>query len=302
VARATAQPVCDALLGALVRHGVPQEILTDNGRVFTGKRSSPATTVLFDRICLNNGITHRLTAPFSPTTTGKVERLHRTMREEFFALATFDTIEETQAALDIWVDEYNTQREHQGIGDIVPARRFELAARERLEVIDGGVADELAAVPRKSLARVVDEKGRVAVLRFRYHVGRAFSGETVQVSSDNGLVHVHHHGVLIATHARRHLPEDDEKFTDRAPVARPTRGDEVLRLVDVAGSVSFAGTAYRAGNAYRGQTVGVRLVGDTVQITLNGQLRRTHRARHDRSKEYGALSKPNGKPRRKGVA
>jgi transposase InsO family protein len=302
VPRATAQPVCDALMLALRRHGVPHEILTDNGRVFTGKRSSPATTVLFDRICLNNGITHRLTAPFSPTTTGKVERLHRTMREEFFDLATFDTIEETQVALDTWVHDYNTQREHQSIGDIVPARRFELARRESLEVIDGAVRDELTAAPRKSLARVVDDKGRVAVLRFRYHVGRAFSGETVQVSSDNGLLHVHHHGVLIATHARRHLPEDDEKFTDRPPVARPTKGDEVLRKVDNTGAVSFAGTGYRAGNAHRGRTVGVRIVGDTVQITLDGQLIRTHRARHDKSKEYGALSKPNGKPRRQSVA
>ncbi len=72
VARATARPVCDALLAALERHGIPSEILTDNGKVFTGKRQATPTTVLFDRICLNNGITHRLTAPFSPTTTGKV--------------------------------------------------------------------------------------------------------------------------------------------------------------------------------------------------------------------------------------
>jgi hypothetical protein len=32
--------------------------------------------------------------------------------------------------------------------------------------------------------------------------------------------------------------------------------------------VSFAGCGYRVGNRYRGQTVGVRVVGDTVQITL----------------------------------
>jgi hypothetical protein len=34
----------------------------------------------------------------------------------------------------------------------------------------------------------------------------------------------------------------------------------------------------------------VQLVGDTVQITLDGALLRTHRARHDRSKEFGALA------------
>ena len=34
------------------------------------------------------------------------------------------------------------------------------------------------------------------------------------------------------------------------------------------------------------QIVGVRLVGDVVRITLDGALLRTHRARHDRSKEF----------------
>jgi transposase InsO family protein len=37
VARATARPVCEALLEALARHGVPEQILTDNGKVFTGR-------------------------------------------------------------------------------------------------------------------------------------------------------------------------------------------------------------------------------------------------------------------------
>jgi transposase InsO family protein len=299
--RATARPVCDALLLALTRHGVPTEILTDNGRVFTGKHQAKPAVVLFDRICLNNGIKHRLTAPYSPTTTGKVERLHRTMRREFFELNTFDTLEATQIALDNWVRDYNTNRPHQSLGDVAPLKRFELAKRETFEVLDGDVT-ETTPPPTKSLARVVDDKGRVTVLHFRYHVGRAYVGETVDVSLDKGLLSVHHHGVLIATHARRHLPEDDAKFTDKPKAARPTLGDEVWRTVDNQGAVSFAGTAYRAGNNYRGRVAGVRIAGDTVQITIEGGLVRTHKARHDRSKEFGALAMPNGKPRRKDVA
>jgi transposase InsO family protein len=53
VRRATAGPVCEALLAALRRHGIPDQILTDNGKVFTG-RFGPAgisAEVLFDRIC-----------------------------------------------------------------------------------------------------------------------------------------------------------------------------------------------------------------------------------------------------------
>ena len=36
VERATARPVCEALAKAMRAHGVPREILTDNGKVFTG--------------------------------------------------------------------------------------------------------------------------------------------------------------------------------------------------------------------------------------------------------------------------
>jgi transposase InsO family protein len=259
--------------------------------------------VLFDRICLNNGIRHILTAPYSPTTTGKVERLHKTMRKEFFAGSSFDSIDDMQAALDVWVADYNNDREHQALGDVAPIRRFELAQPASLEVIDGEVAVEQQAPPKKKVVgRRVDRAGRISILKHRYHVGRHLAGEAVTVESANGLLHISHNGAVVATHARRHLIDDDDKM-DRRPQharrpAQPTRGTEVLRIVDKHGSVSFAGTGYRVGNRYVGVTVGVRLGGDTVQITLDGALLRTHRARHDRSKEFGALAQPNGKPRK----
>jgi transposase InsO family protein len=113
--RATARPVCDALREALARHGAPQAILTDNGKMFTARFGPGPGPVLFDRLCHDNGIRHLLTAPYSPTTTGKIERLHKTMRREFFDRHLFDTIEQAQQALDAWVTHYNTARPHQGI-------------------------------------------------------------------------------------------------------------------------------------------------------------------------------------------
>jgi transposase InsO family protein len=311
VTRATARPVCDALLEGFSRHGVPESILTDNGRVFTAKAMNKSTKVLFDRICHNNGVKHILTAPYSPTTTGKIERLHRTMRKEFFDLKAFDTIEATQGALDEWVNSYNTEREHQSIGDVPPIKRFELAtsgSKERFEIIDGDIADEVPPPPpRPGVKRVVDKMGRISVLTFRYHVGRHLAGCSVDVENTDGLLHVSYNGVLVATHAKRHLDDDDAKFEGRPQATRPappTMGVEVLRNVDSSGAVSFAGTGYRAGNKFKGQEAGVRVVGDTVQITIQGQLVRTHRARHDRSKEFGAMAQPNGKARsrRDGVA
>jgi transposase InsO family protein len=117
VVRAAARPVCLALTGALARHGVPAQILTDNGKVFTARFGTGPGPVMFDRICAGNGIRHLLTAPYSPT-TGKVERLHKTMRAEFFngVDGVFATVPELQDALDARVIEYNTARPRQSCG------------------------------------------------------------------------------------------------------------------------------------------------------------------------------------------
>jgi len=106
--RATSRAVCRHFAGALARHGVPQEMLTDNGKVFTGRFGKTDAEVLFDRICRENGIDHLLTAPRSPTTTGKIERFHRTLRAEFLTGRVFDDLAAAQAELDAWVESYNT--------------------------------------------------------------------------------------------------------------------------------------------------------------------------------------------------
>jgi len=95
--RATARPMCEAL--ALRRYGVQEQILTDNGKVFTGRFGPGTGEVLFDRICRENGIKHLLTAPRSPTTTGKIERWHRTLRREFLTGLVFTDLADAQAQL-----------------------------------------------------------------------------------------------------------------------------------------------------------------------------------------------------------
>ena len=81
VARPTGRAVCLAFAAALRTFGVPAEVLTDNGKQFTD-RFGKGGEVLFDRICRDNGIIHRLTAPRHPTTTDKIERFHGSLRRE----------------------------------------------------------------------------------------------------------------------------------------------------------------------------------------------------------------------------
>ena len=177
VMRATARPVCQALKEALARHGIPGQILTGNGKVFTARFGRGPGPVLFDRICAENGIKHLLTKPYSPTTTGKVERLHKTMRAEFFRAADGQhvTLGELQAALDAWVADYNTARPHQSCGGQPPAERFRLAGRNRAAVEAGPapapVTRPAGAQRPAGVSRWVNAHGKISLGGFTYAAG-----------------------------------------------------------------------------------------------------------------------------------
>jgi hypothetical protein len=91
--------VCGAFADALRRYGVPEEVPTDNGKQVIA-RFGLGGEVLFDRICRDNGIAHRLTQPASRTTTGKVERFHLTLRRELLDLhEPFESLAAAQQAV-----------------------------------------------------------------------------------------------------------------------------------------------------------------------------------------------------------
>lgn len=118
--------VCEAFSAAMRQHGVPSEVLTDNGKQFTGRFTKPMPAeVMFEKVCRQNGITTRLTKPYSPTTTGKIERFHKTLREEFLnQAAPFESLTAAQEAVDGWVYAYNHSRPHQALDMATPASRF----------------------------------------------------------------------------------------------------------------------------------------------------------------------------------
>lgn len=97
--------VCQAFVEAMRRFGVPSEVLTDNGKQFTGRYSKPLPVeVKFERVCRENGINQRLTKPRSPTTTGKIGRFHKTLRREMLDHSgPFADTAAAQAAIDAWV-------------------------------------------------------------------------------------------------------------------------------------------------------------------------------------------------------
>jgi transposase InsO family protein len=146
--RERTRPVCDGLTAAIGAYGAPEQLLTDNARVFTGKFFVPPVEVLFDAICRENGIEHLLTLPRSPTTTGKIERFHRTLRAEFDTRRVLSSLRVAQQALDEWVGYYNTQRPHQALDDATSQPNDSPAAPDRL--ISRG---RVRRIPRRQLWR-----------------------------------------------------------------------------------------------------------------------------------------------------
>jgi transposase InsO family protein len=180
--RATGRAVCGFFAQALERHGVPEEILTDNGKVFTNRFGLTPSEVLFDKICRENGITHRLTAPASPTTTGKIERFHRTLRHEFLAGQIFPSLLIAQKELDTWVGDYNTDRPHQSLGMAPPAQRFHSRAQPSAPPLD---LDLRVITEDRSgddwVNRTVSVNGTISVSNQVFSVGKQRAGVNVDV-------------------------------------------------------------------------------------------------------------------------
>jgi transposase InsO family protein len=200
VRRATSKAVCAVLSAALSRYGIPDEIPTDNGKVFTGRFGPQPVEVLFDRICRENGISHRHTAVRSPTTTGKIERFHESVRKEFLADRAFPSIEHAQAELDAWVTDYNTVHPHQALEMATPAERFRLTPIS----VDAASVPVDAEDDRRGqwVLRRVASNGVMSVDNQMFSVTNAFKGALVDVFVDQSVIQVWNKNHLIKTVAR----------------------------------------------------------------------------------------------------
>jgi transposase InsO family protein len=115
-------------------------IKTDNGSIFTNRYTGYAKSAdplrpklhVFDRICRKHGIVHYLIDPGKPQQNGKVERSHRTDREEFWNRIKFNSLSELKRKQSVYANWYNNEREHLGIGGKTPMEllksvRYDLA-------------------------------------------------------------------------------------------------------------------------------------------------------------------------------
>jgi len=292
VPRATGRAICAAFAAALHRYGAPQEVLTDNGRQFTGRFGKPRPAeVLFDRICRENGITHRLTGVRSPTTTGKVERFHKTLRGELLAtLAPFPSLEVAQKVVDDWVADYNCRRPHQAIGMATPAQRFHAAASGdglplRLPAQLGSSTPTLGPL---KLDLIVPACGNLGLAGRQLWLGRRHAGRKVSLWIDHQVIHLSADGRLLKTVASRFTRAELPRLLQLgarpagSPPATASTGGlgipgavECDRLVNAAGLIGLGGRQFSIGQHHAGQHVTVRLDAQLAQVLLDGVLIKT---------------------------
>jgi len=107
--RAT-RPIAVEFLRHLIA-AVPYQIhtiLTDNGIQYANRATDRyAFPLLFDRICANHGIEHRLTKANHPWTNGQVERMNRTLKEATVYRYYYDTHQQLRDHLATFLMAYN---------------------------------------------------------------------------------------------------------------------------------------------------------------------------------------------------
>ena len=104
------RPVTTQMLSNLIE-AVPYRIhtvLTDNGLQFTHRPGTSTYSMhAFDRVCLANGIEHRLTQPNHPWTNGQVERMNRTIKDATVRAFHYASASELKQHLHAFLLAYN---------------------------------------------------------------------------------------------------------------------------------------------------------------------------------------------------
>lgn len=169
--------VLDAFRTNTKKHGLPASTLTDNGLVYTtrfvggGGGRNPLETEL-----AAHGIIQKNSRPNHPTTCGKVERFHQTLKRWLHQQPAATTITELQALLDRFVDHYNHRRPHSSVGRRPPAVVYGLLPK--------ATPPNTATDPHQRVRHDrIDRTGKVSLRRagvlHSIGIGRAHAGTPV---------------------------------------------------------------------------------------------------------------------------
>ena len=169
-----ADTMIGVLHNAVTAYGAPQKLLTDQG---SGFYSWSREQTRFQEYLDAERIEHVVAEPHSPQSQGKVERLIQTMKEELLSRVKFTGFEDARGQIRSYVQSYNVDRPHQGIGGSRPADRFH------------GVAGEVERAESELSSRGVDlDRGYVIYKALEHRICVCSRAEGLQVYLDGRLL------------------------------------------------------------------------------------------------------------------
>jgi len=116
----TAANVQEVFRAAIEKHGLPKEVLSDNGRQYYTWRGKSKFSEILNKL----GIRHIRSRPYHPQTLGKIESFWRNLLQECLSMSPISSFEEAQNKIGEYIEYYNFKRPHQGIGNLMPSDRF----------------------------------------------------------------------------------------------------------------------------------------------------------------------------------
>lgn len=164
----------DCFRKAILKEGLPRRVYFDNGKQYRTK--------WMDRACAILGIKLLYAKPYSPQSTGKIERFNRTVDSflEEAAVKQCKTLEEYNRYLQVWIAECYHTRVHGGLQGETPEIAYKTSKSPLRFVEQEIVASAFLRVER----RKVDKSGCISFSGKRYEVGALLAGRVVDVAYD----------------------------------------------------------------------------------------------------------------------
>ena len=114
----TANMVIPSFRAAFYEFGLPDSVLSDNGSQFSGFRQG---FTQFEKWLMNHDVLPIHGRIKHPQTQGKIERFHRTMKNELLKHTVMKDIDDANRQFQLWREKYNTIRPHESLGMKCPA-------------------------------------------------------------------------------------------------------------------------------------------------------------------------------------
>lgn len=173
----TALDIEGVLKQALLRRGVPVKLVVDNGAAYR------ASTL--HSLCARLGIHLIFCRPYAPEGKGKLERWHRTVREQFLAELDerrINDLSDLNARLWAWLEQVYHRTEHGGLQGMTPLARYQRDL-PRIRSL-GARAAQLDALFHHRVQRLVRKDGTVSYQGQRFEVPFELSGRSIRLVVD----------------------------------------------------------------------------------------------------------------------